>query len=178
MAVISAFYAKILVVMGLAFPMTEVISNHVPSFSYLVNHLSSHLTKLDWNENSTLNIIWLYFQGFYLYLYFVSILYFLFVFYSMLRNRTAKRKSFASKIRTEFSIFNQFLFNCILQVFVRREMLMLFSIRLLFKRITTKILVAHGLFYFRDQTALGFCQRAMNLLNRCLPNLTECDLFW
>ena len=43
MAVISAFYAKILVVMGLAFPMTEVISNHVPSFSYLVNHLPSHI---------------------------------------------------------------------------------------------------------------------------------------
>ena len=33
---ISALYAKLLVVMGLAFPMTEVISNHVPSFSYLV----------------------------------------------------------------------------------------------------------------------------------------------
>lgn len=36
LTVISALYAKLLVVMGLAFPMTEVISNHVPSFSYLV----------------------------------------------------------------------------------------------------------------------------------------------
>ncbi|EFX69506.1 hypothetical protein DAPPUDRAFT_62148, partial [Daphnia pulex] len=61
--VISALYAKLLVVMGLAFPMTEVISNHVPSFSYL---------------------------GFYLYLYFGSIAYFFFVFFNMLKNRAAK----------------------------------------------------------------------------------------
>ncbi|KAI9556194.1 hypothetical protein GHT06_018768 [Daphnia sinensis] len=63
LTVISALYAKLLVVMGLAFPMTEVISNHVPSFSYL---------------------------GFYLYLYFGSIAYFLFVFFTMLKNRAAK----------------------------------------------------------------------------------------
>ena len=36
LAVISALYAKFLIVMGLAFPMTEVISNHVTSSSYLV----------------------------------------------------------------------------------------------------------------------------------------------
>lgn len=29
-------YAKFLIVLGLAFPMTEVISNHVTSSSYLV----------------------------------------------------------------------------------------------------------------------------------------------
>nr|CAH0099300.1 unnamed protein product [Daphnia galeata] len=63
LTVISALYAKLLVVMGLAFPMTEVISNHVPSFSYL---------------------------GFYLYLYFGSIAYFFFVFFTMLKNRAAK----------------------------------------------------------------------------------------
>lgn len=37
LAVISALYAKLLVVMGLAFPMTEVISDHVASSSYLVS---------------------------------------------------------------------------------------------------------------------------------------------
>ncbi|XP_046458899.1 proton channel OtopLc-like isoform X2 [Daphnia pulex] len=63
LTVISALYANLLVVMGLAFPMTEVISNHVPSFSYL---------------------------GFYLYLYFGSIAYFFFVFFNMLKNRAAK----------------------------------------------------------------------------------------
>lgn len=40
-ATISVLYAKFLVVMGLAFPMTEVISTHVTSASYLVSSVIS-----------------------------------------------------------------------------------------------------------------------------------------
>lgn len=68
LAVISAMYAKFLIVLGLAFPMTEVISNHVTSSSYL---------------------------GFYLYLYFGCIAYFLYVFITLVRNKANKnRRSF------------------------------------------------------------------------------------
>lgn len=86
MAVISALYAKFLIVMGLAFPMTEVISNHVTSSSYLVG------LQLD---NALLfslltDIFYPFEQGFYLYLYFGCIAYFLYVFITVLRKKAVK----------------------------------------------------------------------------------------
>ncbi|XP_045459372.1 proton channel OtopLc-like [Melitaea cinxia] len=58
---LSALYAKLLVVLGLAFPVTEVIANGVPDA---------------------------YYRGFYLYLYLVSLLFVIFLYANLIRERT------------------------------------------------------------------------------------------
>ncbi|XP_045526888.1 proton channel OtopLc-like isoform X2 [Pieris brassicae] len=57
---LSALYAKLLVVLGLAFPVTEVIANGVPDA---------------------------YYQGFYLYLYLVSLLFVIFQYVNLMRQK-------------------------------------------------------------------------------------------
>ncbi|XP_047545627.1 proton channel OtopLc-like [Vanessa atalanta] len=57
---LSALYAKLLVVLGLAFPVTEVIANGVPDA---------------------------YYQGFYLYLYLVSLLFVIFLYANLIREK-------------------------------------------------------------------------------------------
>ncbi|CAH2091891.1 unnamed protein product [Euphydryas editha] len=58
---LSALYAKLLVVLGLAFPVTEVIANGVPDA---------------------------YYQGFYLYLYLVSLVFVIFLYVNLIREKT------------------------------------------------------------------------------------------
>lgn len=60
-AALSAFYCKILVLVGVCLPITEVISNQIPNYVY---------------------------QGFYVYLYMGSILFVAFLYATTLRNRT------------------------------------------------------------------------------------------
>ena len=59
-AVVTALYSKILVILGLAFPMAEVISDNVPKG---------------------------YYQLFYVYLFLGSLLYLLFIYFDLLRTR-------------------------------------------------------------------------------------------
>jgi hypothetical protein len=42
---LSALYGKLLVVMGIAFPMAEVISTYIPPSFYEVSETSIHLTS-------------------------------------------------------------------------------------------------------------------------------------
>lgn len=102
--------------MGLAFPMTEVISNHVPSFSYLVwDTLSVDLPRIPVTclIDTFFNYVHVFFiccfseQGFYLYLYFCSIAYFFFVFFNMLKNRAAKGNRYFGEL------FDIWIFYCV-----------------------------------------------------------------
>lgn len=61
--ILSALYAKLLVVLGIAFPMTEVISDQVHPY---------------------------YYQGFYLYLYTGSILFITYEYVSFVKERAVK----------------------------------------------------------------------------------------
>lgn len=75
---LSALYGKLLVVMGIAFPMSEVISTHIPHSFYEVTFLIDSVFI-----NTGFLIIFFGFQGYYLYLYFGSMA-FLFYMYAML----------------------------------------------------------------------------------------------
>jgi hypothetical protein len=57
---LSALYAKIVVIVGIALPITEILSGRIPSEVY---------------------------QGFYVYLYFVSISFVVFIYAAQLKNR-------------------------------------------------------------------------------------------
>lgn len=57
---LSALYAKIVVIIGIALPITEILSNRISAEVY---------------------------QGFYVYLYFVSIAFVVFIYASQLKNR-------------------------------------------------------------------------------------------
>jgi oligoendopeptidase F len=57
---LSALYAKIVVIIGIALPITEVLSARIPSTVY---------------------------QGFYVYLYFMSIAFVVFIYAAQLKNR-------------------------------------------------------------------------------------------
>lgn len=63
---LSALYGKLLVVMGIAFPMAEVISTYIPSSFY---------------------------EWFYLYLYFGSMLFLLYMYALMLRDRSIESRN-------------------------------------------------------------------------------------
>ncbi len=103
---ISALYAKILIVMGLAFPMTEVISTNVTSSSYLVSHqtvIAFHFYEINNHEEHVFHFD-LCFQAFYLYLYFGSILYFLYVFFALLWYRSGPTDYLKCKTQFTFTL--------------------------------------------------------------------------
>lgn len=63
---LSALYGKLLVVMGIAFPMAEVISTYIPPSFY---------------------------EGFYLYLYFGSMLFLLYMYAMLLQDKSSRSNS-------------------------------------------------------------------------------------
>jgi hypothetical protein len=72
---LSALYAKIVVIIGIALPITEILSQRIPAEVY---------------------------QGFYVYLYFVSISFVVFIYAAQLRNRAMI--SYAMKDFREYPI--------------------------------------------------------------------------
>lgn len=81
---LSALYGKLLVVMGIAFPMAEVISTYIPPSFYEVRPFRRCFFLAD---NSPLRNTLpdsVCFQGFYLYLYIGSMVFLLFMYTTLL----------------------------------------------------------------------------------------------
>lgn len=89
----SALYGKLLVVMGIAFPMAEVISTYIPPSFY---------------------------EGFYLYLYFGSMIFLVYMYATLLRDGKSKSsKSIALIARNSFfSVFSFFFFFFVVFFFI------------------------------------------------------------
>lgn len=80
---LSALYGKLLVVMGIAFPMSEVISTHIPhSFYEVIFMIDLSYIIISFILHVIFTILF-FLQGYYLYLYFGSMA-FLFYMYAML----------------------------------------------------------------------------------------------
>lgn len=61
---LSALYAKLLVVLGLAFPVTEVIANGVPDAYYQVLHYNLEIIILFYTLYLNLYVFYFYFRVF------------------------------------------------------------------------------------------------------------------
>lgn len=87
----SALYGKLLVVMGIAFPMAEVISTYIPpSFYEVIDTYFFYLHGLANMDKLCVACCWckislfIYLQGFYLYLYIGSMVFLLFMYVTLI----------------------------------------------------------------------------------------------
>jgi len=100
---LSALYGKLLVVMGIAFPMSEVISTHIPHSFYEVTFTIDLSFIVIFFYIPRIFTILFFLQGYYLYLYFGSMA-FLFYMYAML----LKGKPTMTPVNNNFSKYREY----------------------------------------------------------------------
>lgn len=126
---LSALYGKLLVVMGIAFPMAEVISTYIPPSFYEVNidkstssfnHPSAKMMyhTLQFHQSSRHDVVSPSFffsilQVFYLYLYVGSMLFLFFMYTTLIWGRPK-----AIKVKSKLMACSCFLTTC--DIFIRR----------------------------------------------------------
>lgn len=145
---LSALYGKLLVVMGIAFPMSEVISTHIPHSFYEVT-VCNYLFRLHC-LHCVFNVHIIDPQGYYLYLYFGSMA-FLFYMYAML----LKGKPTMTPVNNNFSKY------------VKCQVVLIFELLIIILKLQHK----YKLFMIFEIMTLRF---VINEMNQLIYNINKC----